>query len=296
MTMRGFLVVLVFVAALALPVRADFDEGIVAYKRGDYAAAVRELWPLAERGHTDSQHYLGLMYANGHGVALDYIQALMWFNLAADMLSPNENQRNAARNRDSLTRKMTPAAVARAQALTRNFTPLQKTEVTPKSAPVPAPRKREPAGSGSGFTVSKDHALTNAHVVSGCAEVRAKRPGAASTKAQVIARDRLNDLALLEVAPAGAAVAKFRDGKGIRQGDTVVCGRLPSSRRTCLGGQCRHRHGQRVGRNSRRFPAIADHRADSAGQQWRSAPGFERQRCRRCRFQARRAESGWRHR
>jgi S1-C subfamily serine protease len=225
--MRGLLLALMFAVALAGPTRADYNEGVDAYKRGDHAAALREFWPLAERGHVDAQYYLGLMYAKGQGVALDYTQAFMWFDLTADMLSPNENQRNAARERDSLARKMTPAAVARARALARYFVPLPKPETTPKPVSVPTPRRRELANSGSGFTVSKDHVLTNAHVVAECAEVRTKRPGEAAIKAEVMTRDRRNDLALIRSASADSSIARFRDGKSIRQGDAVVAVGFP---------------------------------------------------------------------
>ena len=60
------------VLALAAPVAArDFDAGKEALKRGDYAAALREWQPLAERGDAKGQIGLGFMYQNGFGVAQD---------------------------------------------------------------------------------------------------------------------------------------------------------------------------------------------------------------------------------
>ena len=37
------------------PVRADFDEGLAAYNRGDYSAATKEFLVLAEQGVADAQ-------------------------------------------------------------------------------------------------------------------------------------------------------------------------------------------------------------------------------------------------
>ena len=62
---------------------ADFETGLKAYKRGEYAAAHREWLPLADQGDAQAQFNLGLMYANGRGVPQDAAQALTWFRKAA---------------------------------------------------------------------------------------------------------------------------------------------------------------------------------------------------------------------
>ena len=47
---RGFAIA-ILLALLALPVAAqDFEKGVAAHKRGDYATALREWRPLAEQG------------------------------------------------------------------------------------------------------------------------------------------------------------------------------------------------------------------------------------------------------
>ena len=46
---------------------ADFEAGVEAYKRGDYATALREFRPLAEQGHVVAQAQMGLMYFWGFG-------------------------------------------------------------------------------------------------------------------------------------------------------------------------------------------------------------------------------------
>jgi hypothetical protein len=63
---------------------AGLDEGVAAYKAGDYARALRELRPLAEQGNARAQSTLGVMYAKGHGVPQDYKQAMAWFHKATE--------------------------------------------------------------------------------------------------------------------------------------------------------------------------------------------------------------------
>lgn len=65
-----------------IPVYADLESGVDAYKRGHYAAALEILRPLAEQGNVDAQFHLGLMYANGYGVTQDPQRAAEWFNKA----------------------------------------------------------------------------------------------------------------------------------------------------------------------------------------------------------------------
>lgn len=72
------------VVALAAPVWADFDAGMAAYNREDYATALKEWRPLAEQGNAKAQHNLGVMYQNGMGVPQDYKKALDYFQKAAE--------------------------------------------------------------------------------------------------------------------------------------------------------------------------------------------------------------------
>jgi TPR repeat protein len=63
---------------------ADWDDGVAAYKRGDYATAYQEFRPLAEQGDAKTQFNLGIMYANGVGVAENDIEAVKWYHKAAE--------------------------------------------------------------------------------------------------------------------------------------------------------------------------------------------------------------------
>ena len=67
--------------ALAL---ADFQAGVEALKRGEFAAALGEFRPLAKTGDANAQNLLGFMYANGFGLPADDQQALKWYRLAAE--------------------------------------------------------------------------------------------------------------------------------------------------------------------------------------------------------------------
>ncbi len=101
--MRALPTVVVLVLALALPaplLAADFQAGLEAYKRGDYATALIEFRPLAEQGMADAQFALGFMYYFGHGVPQDYVQAHMWYSLAAERSSPGEDRNQLISYRD----------------------------------------------------------------------------------------------------------------------------------------------------------------------------------------------------
>ena len=62
----------------------DFQKGLDAYERGDYATALREWQPLAEQGYADAQSNLGWMYDNGQGVPQNDKTAVKWYTLAAE--------------------------------------------------------------------------------------------------------------------------------------------------------------------------------------------------------------------
>ena len=63
---------------------ADFQKGLAAHQRGDFATALREWTPLAEQGDAPAQFNLGLMYDNGQGVPQDDKTAVKWYRLAAE--------------------------------------------------------------------------------------------------------------------------------------------------------------------------------------------------------------------
>jgi len=68
--------------------QAGYEQGVAAYKKGDYATAFSEFLVLAEAGHDSSQYNLGLMYAKGQYVAQDFYLARKWFTQAAALGHP----------------------------------------------------------------------------------------------------------------------------------------------------------------------------------------------------------------
>ncbi len=69
---------------LATPSQADYQAGQAAYRLGDYATALQEFKPLAERGDARAQASLGFMYDRGQGVPQNHVEAAKWFRKAAE--------------------------------------------------------------------------------------------------------------------------------------------------------------------------------------------------------------------
>jgi TPR repeat protein len=63
---------------------ADFDQAVAAFDKGDYATAIREVKPLAEKGDPRSQYAMGVMAENGFGMRKDLGQAAAWYRKAAE--------------------------------------------------------------------------------------------------------------------------------------------------------------------------------------------------------------------
>jgi TPR repeat protein len=98
---------------------AQYQLGHLYYKQNDYAEAAKWFHLAAGQGRADAQSNLGVMYAEGDGVPPDYVQAFMWFSLAAA-----QNHKDAIKNRDSAASLMTPAQMAEAQKLAREWKPV----------------------------------------------------------------------------------------------------------------------------------------------------------------------------
>ena len=77
----------------------------------------------AEQGNAQGQYMLGLMYNAGHGVPESFVQSYMWLNLAAAHASGPKRE-FSYRIRDSVASKMSPAQIAKAQALAVDYRPV----------------------------------------------------------------------------------------------------------------------------------------------------------------------------
>jgi uncharacterized protein len=101
-------------AQVNLGVMYDEGQGVPQ----EYATAVSWFRKAAEQGDTQTQVSLGFRYLNGQGVPQDYALAHMWFNLAAA-----SGDKTAAEARDMVAAQMTPAQIAEAQKLAREWKP-----------------------------------------------------------------------------------------------------------------------------------------------------------------------------
>jgi TPR repeat protein len=80
----------------------------------NYAEAVKWYRTAAEQGDASAQNNLGYMYLNGLGVPQNYVLAYFWFSLAVPLPSAHENF-------DLVRQRMTPAEIAEAERLTREW-------------------------------------------------------------------------------------------------------------------------------------------------------------------------------
>jgi TPR repeat protein len=71
-------------ALIGVAVAGPLEDGIAAYQKGNYAAAMSYWRPLADQGNARAQFNLGLLYGHGQGVPQDYAQAIAWYRKAAD--------------------------------------------------------------------------------------------------------------------------------------------------------------------------------------------------------------------
>jgi TPR repeat protein len=63
---------------------ARYRAGLAAYYKQDHAAALSAWRPMAEKGSSAAQLFLGFMYANGQGVTQDDGVAVEWYRKAAE--------------------------------------------------------------------------------------------------------------------------------------------------------------------------------------------------------------------
>ena len=83
-------------------------------------AHVNSLRKAAEQGDAGAQVWLGVLYRDGRGVPQDYVEAHKWSNLAASRAT-GDDRKEAAESRDVLAARMTPAQLAEAQQLAREW-------------------------------------------------------------------------------------------------------------------------------------------------------------------------------
>ena len=141
MLLKHALATVLLSLSFAIPVLAGpLEDANAAIKRRDYATAVRLIRPLAEQGDANAQYNLGVLYDNGLGVPQDRVRAYMWLNLAA-----MQGRESAATFRDLVARLMSPAQIAEAQKLAREWKPANTRKATPTRKSTTQPTKQPPS-------------------------------------------------------------------------------------------------------------------------------------------------------
>ncbi|MDH4229903.1 MAG: sel1 repeat family protein [Nitrospirota bacterium] len=94
----------------------------------DPAEALRWFQRAADQGLADARSLLGFMYASGRGAPQDSVRAYVWYSLAAGSFpeSAAESRNAAMAGRDAIATKMTPAQIAQAQKMVREWRPKGK--------------------------------------------------------------------------------------------------------------------------------------------------------------------------
>lgn len=157
----GLLTLLFTISMAVTAFGGQYEDATAAYKRGDYEEAYRLIKPLAEQGYSKAQYNLALTYEYGRGVPQDYAEAVkwyrraaeqgqtdaqnnlatkfykgqgvpqnyilahMWFNIAASRIPASEKEKRnvVVNNRDLVASEMTPAQIAEAERLAREWKP-----------------------------------------------------------------------------------------------------------------------------------------------------------------------------
>ena len=95
---------------VGLPVWADYTTGQRAWDAGHLEEALTQWRAAADAGDRRAMLALGQRYRQGLGVLQDYVEAHVWFNLAA-----SRGEAAALDERDAVAAKMTPAQISAAQ-------------------------------------------------------------------------------------------------------------------------------------------------------------------------------------
>jgi TPR repeat protein len=116
--MIGGAVMAAQILGIAGALAGPWEDGMVAYNRGDYAPAIRLFRPLAEAGNPKAQTVLGVMYHRGQGVARNSVRAFIWFSRASARGDANEKIKAKAGLRQ-VSQAMTREELSQAQEMAR---------------------------------------------------------------------------------------------------------------------------------------------------------------------------------
>ena len=154
----------------------EWDQARTAHERGDYAAEVAIVRPLAEKGSPAAQFNLGVLYDQGKGVPQDDALAMQWYRKAAEQglpqaqinlgimyeqgqgmkadyvqayfwyaLADTQGDSQAPQAKQDIAKKMTPAQIEDAERRVREFKAAHPFRIPP----LPAPDAGVPHGGNS---------------------------------------------------------------------------------------------------------------------------------------------------
>jgi len=83
------------------------------------------------------------------------------------------------------------------------------------------PTKKKESSTGTGFFINPTNIITNQHVVDSCRNIKIIKNGVISS-AKIKSVDRTNDLAVLIADKSNKTYLKFRSGRSVRVGESVI--------------------------------------------------------------------------
>lgn len=144
----------------------EWDQARNAHERGDYAAELAMIRPLAEKGYAFAQFNLGVLYDEGKGVPQDNAQAMAWYQKAAEQglpqaqvnlgimyeqgqgmkpdpvlayfwyaLADSQGDGQAPQAKKELAEKMTPAQIEEAERQAKEYQVKHPFRIPPTPAP-----------------------------------------------------------------------------------------------------------------------------------------------------------------
>ncbi|MCB1919266.1 MAG: sel1 repeat family protein [Candidatus Competibacteraceae bacterium] len=160
-------------AAPVWAAEGDWEQAKMAHERGDYAAEIAIVRPLAEQGFAFAQFNMGVLYDEGHGVPLDDLQAMDWYRRAAEQglpqaqinlgimheqgeggpanyvqayfwyaMADSQGDSQAPQALRELSEKMTPAQIGEAQHKVKEWQATHAFTIPPLPAPESEPANR----------------------------------------------------------------------------------------------------------------------------------------------------------